>query len=72
MQYKQDEKDEKEEHKINNENISEDFPRKQIYKYLDDIQLREKIINENLNFITLSRQTIEQFLNAWENNQIIK
>lgn len=71
---------------MNNENIentSEYFPRKRIYSYLDDIELREMLINKELNsidksklkvaeelsYISKSRQLIKQLLNAWENSE---
>ena len=55
---------------MDNENTQDYFPRKRIYNCLEDIQLRERIIEDNLKFITMSRQAIEKLLQAWENPEI--
>ena len=51
------------------EHFSKYFPYKKIYKYLEDIELREKNINLELSFIAISRQTIKQLLKCSENKE---
>ena len=53
--------DEKTEEKEQNKKY---FPYKTIFNYLKDIELREKLAAEQINHITRSRLTIEQFLAA--------
>lgn len=41
---------------------SQNIPYKEVCIYLEDIKEREKIIDENLKMISLSRETIEKLL----------
>lgn len=57
---------------MSNENTRENFPHKHIFVYLDDIEFREKNIEEklksvnfDLNCITLSRVYIQKLLKAY-------
>ena len=47
-------------------NLQKNFPFKTANNYLEDIELREKIINENLKFITLSRQALQKIMQREE------